>query len=108
MDKDEAIRALNLMYERLNDIDGMNSWVKVRDLIASFINKPQHQWQPIETAPRDDSLSLYYTEGNNIVISSVKYFSLNAKRELTDYQIRTHGLGLPTHWMPLPDTPKEK
>jgi len=62
------------------------------------------QWQPIETAPRDDTLVLVYRPREDAdhpahvgvdkwrVVSRCWYYSRRDQQ--------------PTHWMPLPDPPK--
>ena len=57
-------------------------------------------WQPIETAPRDETPFLAYEPGGWMYVA---YFA--------DGEIQLHvgydegSLGEPTHWMPLPESP---
>jgi len=62
------------------------------------------EWQPIETAPRDGTEILVYTTVDGVVSSNFRYgcwqkisimFGTNVKRNE------------PTHWMKLPNPPKE-
>ena len=58
------------------------------------------EWQPIETAPKDDTDVLVFSD-NSIWIASfyhgIWWFEKN------DDTVR---LSKPTHWMPLPEPPK--
>ena len=61
-------------------------------------------WQPIETAPRDGTHILGFGDGNSEVIQwSTSYGGTDGwfcVGKLIDYDA--------THWMPLPDLPKER
>ena len=61
-------------------------------------------WQPIEIAPKDGTEILVYTRCDDIyVVSYDEVFS-------APWRIRNHeGINehVPTHWMPLPNPPKE-
>lgn len=73
---------------------------------------PQHQstgWQPIKTAPRDDTRCLFYSPGNP------KAHNVNAQQP--HYKVDRFSAAWPrarhqlpeapyTHWMPLPEPPK--
>lgn len=68
-------------------------------------------WQPIETAPKDGTSILLYVdgcviEGNYRGSEDYKYWGY--------VSLNSHGCGCcgeddpePTHWMPLPEAPKE-
>ena len=62
-----------------------------------LISKTKGKWQPIETAPKDDTDMLLFC-GDGICIGSYAagmfWFVQN------DYELRD-----PTHWMPLPEPP---
>jgi len=73
------------------------------------------EWQPIETAPRDESV-LAYSPCEDMGIISWNFendewryqIDLDDAREdsgngYTDYAVMEHV----THWMPLPEPPKE-
>lgn len=75
-------------------------------------------WQKIETAPKDDSLILVYRplaekSGDSKIAlkKSVKYnnhcweCTIPEGKEPVNY---TDGACYPTHWMPLPELPKEE
>jgi hypothetical protein len=73
-------------------------------------------WQPIETAPRDGSNIILLIHGEAIQgyfdKKDLNYYS--PKDEWEVVVLPTHGCGccgcendLPTHWMPLPEVPKE-
>jgi hypothetical protein len=58
------------------------------------------EWQPIETAPKDEDCVLLYQHGGGVQPGywerSVKSWLVVETRELTG------GFAEPTHWMPLP------
>jgi len=58
-------------------------------------------WQPIETAPKDGTGVLVYSNGR--VVSA--YFSKSQDEWLE--VIHDYSFYDPTHWMPLPELPKE-
>lgn len=59
------------------------------------------EWQPIETAPKDDLL-LGYAEGmmRLVMWENGAWVQVGATIEKGWFE--------PTHWMPLPEPPKEK
>lgn len=80
------------------------------------------EWQPIETAPKDGTVILFAAEGKVVAgwfhndfapfpwafVDDVRESLTGCcDNELTG-RVYTNGypLGVPTHWMPLPDPPK--
>lgn len=61
----------------------------------------QNEWQPIETAPRDGTKFLGYC-GNTIIISHWDDMEWAAQKP------SFFPVSIITHWMPLPEAPKEK
>jgi len=66
------------------------------------------EWQPIETAPRGgksflvwcpDRLNIYLVWRSDKVGAEMTHFGSHSSQSLTE---------TPTHWMPLPDPPKEQ
>lgn len=67
-------------------------------------------WQPIDTAPRDETIVLLFyptaePDGSECIIEGV-YFS--SPKEIDDaWETRFGSIGDPSFWMPLPEPPKE-
>ncbi len=57
-------------------------------------------WQPIETAPKDDSVILVY-DGAGMHVAWIGWTE-NEKPVYFDDNVAIR----PTHWMPLPEPPK--
>lgn len=70
-----------------------------------------YQWQPIETAPKDGTAVLIYQPKEKIGslvledVIYVCYYNDEGKWEEADGEM--YSTFNPTHWMPLPETPKE-
>jgi len=65
-------------------------------------------WQPIETAPKDGTdLLLFYpsSDGEAPFIDVNRW--LDWPREMNAYSWTTGGVN-PTHWMPMPEPPKDE
>ena len=61
------------------------------------------EWQPIETAPKDETSLLLFLPGKGIIEGW--YFS--SPKEIDDgWETIIGSIGEPTHWMPLPEPPK--
>ncbi|KKK75647.1 hypothetical protein LCGC14_2871620 [marine sediment metagenome] len=59
-----------------------------------------HEWQPIETAPKEKfNLALGYFPERSSRRARVK--------EINTASLHGYGSDGPTHWMPLPDAPKQ-
>jgi hypothetical protein len=83
------------------------------------MSEQQAQWQPIETAPKDGTnvllFGLWAGEIHGVhdcPSMEIGYFSDGSDYEGFDW-VATGGdyyctWGKPTHWMPLPDAPKDK
>lgn len=64
------------------------------------------QWQPIETAPRDGTCFLLWSEGVSLRPMVARYYKMKLYGA-TFYSGRdTEVCG--THWMPLPTPPQQK
>lgn len=57
-------------------------------------------WKPIEQAPKDRRIRLYYPASKN-----GEYERLVIERQYTDY-FKLHSERLPTHWQELPGDPE--
>jgi hypothetical protein len=63
------------------------------------------EWQPIETAPKDDECIL--ATSSELGHMGIVVFD-GREWECVDFQGRRMGIGFyPTHWMFLPDTPDD-
>jgi hypothetical protein len=60
------------------------------------------QWQPIETAPKDESVLLLLENPRNIIEA---YMTETGWVDCWCSYVAPYK---PTHWMPLPEPPKEK
>ena len=58
----------------------------------------QLEWQPIETAPKEVSDAILYENGNFLI----------GYKEFDQWFSIPFGAIFPTHWMPLPNPPKEQ
>ena len=63
-------------------------------------------WQLIETAPRDGTAVLVYLYGGQIDIATWTIAHRQSKPMWIDYFYKD--CCVPTHWMPLPEGPKDK
>lgn len=65
-------------------------------------------WQPIDTAPKDDSRKMFVVKAFDVLLIGGKYTSnpycvwSDDKDEFIGWPHKFD----PTHWMPLPDSPK--
>ena len=59
------------------------------------------EWQTIDTAPKDEWIIVYYDNMSGV--------GMAMHTVLNDFWLDWDGdvYGTPTHWMPLPDLPKE-
>lgn len=68
------------------------------------------EWQPIETAPKDETPVLVYAESGMFVVRWLNRQNYNEgwwhidDNRYGPFAVRGP---LPTHWMPLPEPPKE-
>lgn len=68
------------------------------------INAMVPEWQPIETAPKDGTEILIYSRyGDQYVVSYDDSFIRAPWRIRNEEGLNEN---IPTHWMPLPETPK--
>lgn len=72
------------------------------------------EWQPIETAPKDKTIDLWgirrglMMPPEHIVDCSFCYIEKNGIYRLGEWQTSRGGfVDNATHWMPLPDAPKQ-
>jgi hypothetical protein len=63
------------------------------------------EWQPIETAPKDGRLSLVRKSGGDEWCGTFTAYWSAARGAWFYSQDRS--VATPTHWMPLPNPPKE-
>lgn len=87
-------------------IQGSVAWQDLYDQGYVVVKKdeymshwPTQGWQPIETAPKDDTNVLVFCEGLVWVASYYHGMWWFEKRD-------DISLSEPTHWMPLPEPPK--
>ncbi len=57
-------------------------------------------WQPIDTAPKDRSVLVYWPDGDSVHVG-IAWFGPNMQAWL----VTNVGPVAPTHWMPLPPAP---
>jgi len=62
-------------------------------------------WQPIETAPKDGTSILIATNADADGVVIARWFKYNGLAAFRDGDADPHS---PTHWMPLPNPPKEE
>lgn len=62
------------------------------------------KWQPIETAPKDGTNILVYSESIGRMIAWYKFNNY----PFGDWFNLRFDIISPTHWMPLPEPPKEE
>jgi hypothetical protein len=71
-------------------------------------------WQPIETAPKDGTAVLLYSDGDCSVARfdgrnwQVQGDGQNAVRYMSDFGTEYLTHDWPTHWQPLPEPPAEQ
>ena len=123
--RDERDAAINALFEKLltrmhdarmvltdynprvhcnwGTLDASIEREQIRALMSQPV-EPSDAWQPIATAPKDETEILVYTEcGNMYVVSYDDLFS-------APWRIRNmEGINehVPTHWQPIPQRPKE-
>lgn len=80
-------------------IDAINQRRKTKDCPAL---PPASAWQPIETAPMDTMILVGPTKKMDICVA------MNSSRDgwVTESCSDWHNIYTPTHWMPLPESPK--
>lgn len=89
--------------ERLEKMkDNLYGYQKDYELIESLIEEctELNQWLPIEQAPKDRKVRLYYPASKN-----GEYERLVLEKTYTDY-FKLHSERLPTHYQELPADPK--
>jgi hypothetical protein len=64
------------------------------------------EWQPIETAPRDETYILGYADGEMTVVHWRDYDGEGCWQLAVSGLHADDGEWWPTHWMPLPKPPK--
>ena len=66
------------------------------------------EWQPIETAPKDNSAILVYVPMETIKLMATAFWDTVANEwrvAWTGISNKPVKVGNPTHWMPLPERP---
>ena len=96
------MESLNHLYKAKNRTEEL--WEHFKK-----IYKEKAEWQPIETAPKDEYIliSFYYTEDKNERWSKITYWSDSEKGwDGLAHSVRI-GETIVTHWMPLPKLPTQ-
>jgi hypothetical protein len=65
------------------------------------------EWKPIETAPKDGTRVLLYVR-NGWFGCVVGRFNARANNRAGGWLADRFSISNPSHWMPLPDPPKER
>ena len=119
--QDQAIQGLQAQNHRLmtqlgEEIAESDELVKQRDDFTqqlaeqrAEIERLKCQWQPIETAPRDGTYILlgWFLEGGGGGHPEVAFWHSTKQLWCSSRLLNAEGYYSPTHWMPLPDPPKE-
>ena len=98
MSRAEAQAAISAHYRHLLDLSDRGGWRYANELGE----EAQMEWQPIETAPKD---------GASVLIGRAQWpepfvAHLEDGRWYIDGEDEPFDFA-PTHWMPLPDAPKD-
>ena len=77
--------------------------------LRAEIERLQCQWQPIKTAPRDGTYILlgWFFDGGGGGYPEVAFWHSTKQLWCSSRLLNAEGYYSPTHWMPLPDPPKE-
>lgn len=78
---------------------------------AADIKEIAMAWQPIETAPKDGNLMILGWAGSKSLAANVDLGRWKQAHIAADAWASIHGVFFsyqPTHWMPLPEPPKEQ
>lgn len=104
-DLEAANASLRANIERLtaNPADYRYWEGRYRD-VAAELEAALPQWQPIETAPKDNTPILVPTNAHSDGIVIVRWYTYNGLAAWRDWDEDVH---FPTHWMPLPQPPGE-
>lgn len=93
-------------FQKLADLCGWNELNKALEIISE-LQKQVNGWQPIETAPRDSTQVLIFSEKDPDKEIIIGWYCLDFE------EWRHYGVGgndslyyIPSHWMPLPSPPK--
>lgn len=66
------------------------------------------EWQPIETAPKDE-VRVLLTDGREVAVGEYFLSEWSNESEIEfSYGDCFHGTWAPTHWMPLPAAPEPR
>ncbi len=91
---DECLRSLHFALP-----DGSTTLSEQETIRAAFEFAKKFQWQPIETAPKNGDLILGWSKPWGEHVQTVRFLTGKNQWNVTMQ---------PTHWMPLPEAPKEK
>lgn len=67
----------------------------------------KHDWIPVSEPPIENDMVLVYCECNHYSKICVGFHKKKSKTELLWYRDWSFNIISPTHWMPLPEPPKE-
>jgi len=93
---------IGISKKRLEEILQSNQCTFEREILDEIIKEctELNPWLPIEQAPKDRRIRLYYPASKNR-----EYERLVIERQYTDY-FKLHSERLPTHWQELPGDPE--
>lgn len=85
-------------------VDSKDNIIEAKDKRIAELEAALPQWQPIETAPKDNTPILVPTNAHSDGIVIVRWYTYNGLAAWRDWDEDVH---FPTHWMPLPQPPGE-
>lgn len=103
----------DIIAEQEAEIERLNSCLRYEQHRAAFEREARMRWQPIETAPKDDSY-LLVSNGHGVWVARFKSVYQSGWKPPSPWQsmMLNHDHipsakrnGNPTHWMPLPTPP---
>jgi hypothetical protein len=104
----------NLKHDLIRHMDALNIYIGDKQFKINISD----QWKPIESAPKDGTVVLLFLPDCNRKINigqfrdtgDVEYGKVIRERKywMVDGWFTVGADPVPTHWMPLPEPPKEK
>lgn len=113
--RDNAREAFEAWFKTLNMAEKVAyetlGWTYCLKLWQAALANNQREWQPIETAPRDEWILVYYPPFKETVLARNITPGNDNRNTKWGWQIlvtdgwRSYINDEPTHWMPLPQQP---